>query len=516
MRTAALAAAAGAVCLCRALALAVPVDDDLARRTFANADQLMREGKVEQAMREFEQVSISYAESGVADDALYRMGQHYYPVEAADELGGASQAALAKAKDLFARIASKYPREETAPRALLKLGLIALDPVNPQRNLDEAYASFSGVLNIYPSSDVFDRALFGAGYADFLAGRYDKSIASFERVAEEHAGRPIAQDAHYYMGLAYVRQGSWIRALEELQAVRNLFPDGKLAGRALDLSTRVYKMKVLPGISSSPLFGHDPSFAPAINPETIRGEISLAVDADSVVHVLSPSEGTVQRMGSDGKLVSTGAPLPGAVSIAVDAQGVEVVAAGEAIRYGVKSVGPQRREDDSVTPLEEITAAAGLGLGRIAFVDGAANEVLLFSGDPANLKVLYRDPEGRARLSGLAVGAEERLYTIDRKGRRIIEINPDGRSRQIGGAPGGEPLFAEPAAVSADDLGDLFVLDRRTHSVTILTTEGKVLQTITSQPGTSSEFASPTTLSVGPRAEIYIHDEKRRTILRYR
>jgi len=49
-----------------------------------------------------------------------------------------------------------------------------------------------------------------------------------------------------------------------------------------------------------------------------------------------------------------------------------------------------------------------------------------------------------------------------------------------------------------------------------MTVEGKVLQTIVSQPGTPADFSGATALAVGPRAEIYIHDEKRRAILRYR
>src|SRR5262245_2158877 len=167
-------ARAAAVALAAALALAASsqgdstAQDDLARRTFANAEQLMKEGKVEQALRDFEQVSSAYPDSGMADDALYRIALHFYPAESVDALGGASRDAIDRARGLFTTINSRYPREDCAPKALYKLGLIALDPANPSRNLDEAYADFSAVVNIYPTSDVVDKALLGAGYADMM------------------------------------------------------------------------------------------------------------------------------------------------------------------------------------------------------------------------------------------------------------------------------------------------------------------------------------------------------------
>ncbi|HKY34086.1 MAG TPA: tetratricopeptide repeat protein [Candidatus Polarisedimenticolia bacterium] len=510
------AAAAGA-----AGAAASPADDELARRTYANAEQLLREGKIEQALKDFEQVSTAYPQSDMADDALYRMGSHYYPVEGFETLGTAGREAIARAKEIFSRINSRYPREDHAPRALYKLGLIALDPSNPQRSLDEAYASFSGVVNIYPGSDVVDRALFGAGYADFLAGRLDKAITSFEAAAERFPRGTAAQESRYHMGLAHARLGSAIRALEEFQNVRDVDPNGRLARRALDRLTQVHKLKVLPGLGVKPLFVLDERYAPALDPNTVKGEVSLAVDQDNVLRLLDSRTGSIVRLARDGRLQSTGQPLPGAVSVAVDPAGVELAAAGDRIRSGMELVIPSRQEGSGARPYEKITAVARVGTHEAALLDEGRNEILQYSGDPARLKLLYRDPSGRARLSGLAAGAEGKLYSIDRRGRKILEI-PAGPAVQQGGAVREVPLPAEadrllqePAALAADDLGTLYVLDRRSRAVVVMTSDGRMLEAIEPKPG-PSEMGYPAALAVGPGAEIYVYDAKRRTILRFR
>lgn len=487
-------------------------DDDLAKRTLANAEQLLKEGKVEQALRDFEQVAKTWPDSGFADDSLYRMGSYYYPVDSFEGLGGASSGALAKAKDLLARIPAKYPREDTAPKALLKLGLIALDPVNPARNLDEAYASFTAVVNIYPTSDVVDRALLGAGYADLEAGRPDKAIATFERVVEEFAGSPVCEDARFWMAEAFARQGSYVRSMEEFQAVRSRFPEGRLSARALDRLSMIYKTKFEPGIRK-PLFELDPAYAPQLDPNGVRGTVAIAVDDESRVHVLYHKTGAIARLGHGGKQSSSGQPLGGGVGISLDPKGVEVLAAGDAFRAGTHLVHPQRQERGGMKPITGLTRAVKMPDSSIALLDSERSEILLYKGNATDTSVFYRDPAGRVRLAGLVLGAAGRLYTIDQREGRILEIGPGGVARPI--ALQEEQSRRELTDLAADDLGTLYLLDARNDSVLVVTTEGKILQEIASTPASPGEFAYASAIAAGPRGEVYLYDDKRKTLLRF-
>ncbi len=494
-------------------AVAATADEELARRTFDNAEQLMREGKIEQALRDFEQVSNAYPESGVADDALYRMGSYYYPIESVQDLGTSGETAIARARDLFGAINSRHPSEDKAPRALLKLGLLALDPGNRQRNLDEAYANFYSIPNIYPDSDVVDQGLFGAGYADLIAGRYDKSIALFERVAERYSRGRVAEDARYYMAMAYVRKGEFIRALEELQAVRDLYPGGRLSEPALDRMTQIYKLRVRPEAGMTPIFVQDSSYFPDLGLEA--GPIALAVDAGSVMHVLNARTGSLARLGHDGTLKSTGPPFLGAVNVWVDEAGVEILAAGDRVRAGMEVLVPLRVEGNTTRGLRRISAAVRRDWQSIAVLNAEHDEILVYSGDAGRPRLMFRDVTGKSRLVGLAAGAEGMLYTIDRRNRVVVQIEPNGTLREIPFPSELDAVIRNPEALAADDLGNLYILDGRSNVLVVMTVEGEVIQKIASRPGTAGDFNYATAIAVGPRAEIYVYDEKRRAILRY-
>jgi hypothetical protein len=164
-------------------------------------------------------------------------------------------------------------------------------------------------------------------------------------------------------------------------------------------------------------------------------------------------------------------------------------------------------------PIQEIGAALRLADGRTAVLSSSRSEILLYAADPARPQTLYRDPEGKAKLAGLTAGAAGKLYTVDRRNRRLLELAPALPARDV-------PLVAlaplEPAAVAADDLGTLFVLDRSGLQVAILGEKGELIQMLASQPGTAGELGFVSALAVGPRSEVYLYDAKRRIIHRFR
>jgi hypothetical protein len=151
-------------------------------------------------------------------------------------------------------------------------------------------------------------------------------------------------------------------------------------------------------------------------------------------------------------------------------------------------------------------------------LDADRNEVLQYTGDPARLKLLFRDPAGKARLTGLAAGADGRLYTIDKRQRAILEIAPAVSGGGFKTLPLSEEAIQaiqEPSALAADDLGTIYVLDRRAKAVHVITADGRLLESIRSTPGTATDFSYGAAVAAGPRAEVYIYDERRKTVLRF-
>jgi TolA-binding protein len=506
---AALAAAAGITGAAARLAQ----DDDVARRTFANAEQLLREGKSEQGLRDFAQVATAFPTSDLADDALYRIGAFLYPAETVAALGKADAASLARAREQFEKIRTQYPQGDAAPAALFKLGLIDLEPANPKRSADEAYAHFTSVTNIYPDSGMVPDALFGAGWVDFAAGRHAKAIGPLQRLAEEYPSAPEAEEALQLMGMAYARLGQYPRALDQFQALRDRFPSGALRDRALDRLTQIYRIRMRPAWGIKPALIYDASFAPALEPEFGKSEVAMAVMPDGTLRLLDCKTGAQITLGANGK-VAARASTPGARWLQVDPNGIVTLAFQSKVQVGPNVLVPgDPQGGGGGRPLQDVAAALRLADGRTALLAEGRNELLAYGADPARPQTLYRDPEGKARLSGLMAGAAGKLYTVDRRGKRLLELAPTGQARDVP-LPVQPPM--DPAAAAADDLGTLYILDRTGTRVVILGEAGEVVQTIASQPGGSAELGYVSALAVGPRAEVYLYDSKRRTILRYR
>ncbi|HZE89607.1 MAG TPA: tetratricopeptide repeat protein, partial [Verrucomicrobiae bacterium] len=161
-----------------AVAAEGPASADLAKRTFQNAEQLMQEGKADQALKAYQQIIQSFADSALADDALLRVGAYHYPTTTLDDLGRVPPAGQQAARAAFDQIRERYAQSDSAPEAFYRLGLLDLEPDSPGRSLDEAYASFYSVVNIYPDSELVPSALVGAAGAEMEKHRYDRAILS--------------------------------------------------------------------------------------------------------------------------------------------------------------------------------------------------------------------------------------------------------------------------------------------------------------------------------------------------
>lgn len=144
---------------------AAPQDDDrpLDARTYAKGIEALKQGRRDEAIQTLKKVFQDFPDSPHAPQALLKVADLIYPANAWTQIGSASPQAVKEAGDLLATLAQKYRSSREAPRALVKLGYVFLEPANPKADLDEACARFASAAQIYPDSDAADDAYFGSG-----------------------------------------------------------------------------------------------------------------------------------------------------------------------------------------------------------------------------------------------------------------------------------------------------------------------------------------------------------------
>ncbi|HXI04052.1 MAG TPA: tetratricopeptide repeat protein [Candidatus Saccharimonadales bacterium] len=488
-------------------------DADLAHRTFLNAEHLLQEGKTEQAMKDYQQVVQAFPDSAWADDALMRLGSNQYPAESLSGLAKAGLAAQDAARPFFEQVRERYPESDSAPAALYKLGLLSLEPRSPRRNLDEAYASFSRVVNIYPGSDWVGPAHVGAAFAEMGKASYDHAVLSLERGLQEMPRGAAAAEAHYLLGVCNARMGDPVRSAESFQQSRLDNPGGPLAGRALDWLTLLYRLRILTKAGKTPHYERSVAFVPAPPPGTdLRGDVRIAVSPTGELAVADPKEGRVLTFRSSGQLADN-TPFTDPILVAFDAfGGLMTVGRGHIAADGKDQ--PLAKQDGSKTrPVEKIGGAwraAGKGIWILDTGDG---ELLLYGADLSQPKVLVTDKAAGVRMSALAAGPDDLIYVLDEKSDGVLVLQDGGLDPLTrGGATAG---FEDPVALATDALGDIYVLDAKRKVVEILGPDGGHLATIAPPAGSPAEMEGPASLAVGPGGEVYVYDERKRTILLY-
>lgn len=517
MRTPALrtAAALAALAICPGPSAAEnPGGNDLAKRTFQNAEQLMQEGKPDQALRAYQQIIQSFPDSALADDALLRVGSFHYPVETIGKLGTVSVAEQEAARPSFEQIRERHPQSDTASHALYKLGLLSLEPDSPKRSLDEAYASFYGVVNIYPDSEWVASALLGAADAELEKRNYDKAVLSLERALEGSPHGTVAAESYFLLGLANSRLGDFVRAAEAFQACRIEDEKGRAAARSLDWLTLVYDLRLRPGSGGSVEYSHDAGFVPRLPAgEDIRGEIGMAVSPAGELLLADPRRGALLVFAEDGTKVRT-EPMEGVRLVAVDAYEKTILASGTEIKVGGESFPAGRKAGSNIRRIED-PAGVWRGSGKEIYVlDTKEGELLRFGADPADPKVLNKDKEAGTRLEMMAAGPEDRVFLLDTRQKQILVL--EGGRLKLFKQPDAPPAFEEPVDIAVDALGDLFVADARQKAVFVLGPDGKRLGKISPPAGSAAELTDPAAIAVGPKGEVYVYDSRKRTVLRFR
>lgn len=100
---------------------------------------------------------------------------------------------------------------------------------------EDARKALQRLMNQYPDSDLVTTARLGTARALYLDKKYDEARAEYQRFLELHPQHERADEAHYYLGLAYVRaadspdrdQTNTKKGLEQFDLLVRQMPDSQ-------------------------------------------------------------------------------------------------------------------------------------------------------------------------------------------------------------------------------------------------------------------------------------------------
>jgi TolA-binding protein len=484
-----------AVLLLPAAVLPQTSPDEQARGLLEDGRTYRREGKLKQALDNFQTVVSGFSNTELVDDALLEIGRYHLEVE-----GDA-----ARARDAFEQVAKRFPQSDGAPGAYYFLGWLLLERATTPAELEDALAQFTRVQRLYPRSDWVAMALQASSLVHRRAGRFPDAADAARRVALEHPTSTAAPAAQFQVGHALALQGDARTAMEEFQQVRNRYPESEWAALALDRITALYRLHG----TGKAAFVADPSFSMGAG-DVLKDVRAVLMTPARTLWIASDKAKGAIPFGPDGKM---GASLngDGLQGLSLSSRGELLVSTSRSVRVGprdIRALALPGEKPGETEPLERIEAAVLTGDGSLLVSDDKRKNVLRFD---SKGKYVGPFPDARERrVSRMLLDGEGGIVTLDREDRTVRVLDETGKVLRTIAPRGAGYDLRKPSDVAVDAFRNLYVADEE-GGVLAFAPGGQLLASVG-----IAELRKPKALTLEPSGAILVYDEKLERILRFK
>jgi TolA-binding protein len=493
--------AIGVALACCALLSVTPVTghtgqgagDDFARRQYETAVSFMKDGKAEEALKDFQAIADNYPSSSVADQALLQLATYYW--ERANDRAHAQAAT-----DQLLRL---YGTGRAAPFAHLLNGRMVLAGTEPNRT-EAALASFERARRLFPTPEVAAAAAYYSGDALRVGGRCPDAVGEYASVLVEYPRMVWAGRAEIGLARCYIAQHQAREAMSHLQRARQYadLPADELTrvSRWLTVLARFYLRAAT-----------DPAFVPGgrglgQTAKAPKDVIALAMDASDRLHVLTESAYLMyDALGRPIQSFQVSEPR----GLAIDAEGKPIIVEKNGLR-APKGAPMLVRPTSTGEPMNDLSAACILSDGELIVAERKTKRLHRVGSDGK-----YLGPFAPLHTTHIAVNDRDEIVAIDRDTKSIVLFDRQGAVvRKI--LPKGEGYLLDNVNdVAIDSLGHIYALDREQATVFVFTNDGKLLASLKSPETGDSAFREPTAFALDGAGRVFLSDERAHQVVIY-
>ncbi len=466
-----------------------------ARQLLDDGRAYWTQGKMKQALDNFNIIVSSFSGTDAVGQALLEIGRYRMEVEGDAE----------KARASFEEVAKKHPQSDGAPGAYYYLGYLTLTRSSSVAELDDALAQFTRVQNLYPRSSWVPMAIYASGLTQRKAGRLPEAVEAERKVSLEYPSSDAAPAAQFEIGQCLALMGEPMRAMEEFQQVRNRFPLSASAEPALQRITALYRLFG----GAKPAFSPDPGFSASAG-DVLKDVRALLVAPSGALWIASEKTKSATPIDAAGKL-GPGFSAEDPRALSLSPLGDVILASRTAVRIGAKDVRtfttPPEKPGALPKPVEKILAAALTPGGAVLVSDEDREAILRYDG-----KGEYQGtfPGGRdaakRKVTRIVLDGEGGIVTLDRDEKAVRVWDETGRLLRSVGPAG----LKRPADVAVDAFRNLYVADEET-GVHVFNLQGQLLTTIA-----SPELRRARAVALDASGAVLVYDERAQRVLRYR
>lgn len=474
--------------------------EEFARRQYETGLAFLRDGRYQEALKDFQAVADNHPSSAVADQALLQIAT-YHLEQARD---------VARATTMVERLLKEYPTGRAAPFAYVLSGRIALAGGSGAAQVDAALASFERARRLFPVPEVVAAAGYFTAEALRAGGRCADALPAYQDVIVEYPGLAWAGRAELGAGRCLVSLDREREAMPHLQRVRRYARDMPAADVETALRWNTILARLFLRAPADPAFTFaGRAFGAAAKP--IRDVVALAIGRDGQTAILT--EQALVLYGPEGTI--------GESFIVREPRGLAMDANGEPLIVVDKGLlRPRTRElmalrlassgGVAARLLEEPVAACVLSSGDIVVADRRTRAIHRFGAD--------EQPRGALaalNVTRLAANAQDGLAAIERDSKAVLLLDAQGSVTRRVPARGDGYQLDDPVDVALDAIGHVYVLDRRQATVFVFGRDGTLVATLRSPATGDGAFSEPSSLTLDASGRVFVHDERQRAVVIY-
>src|SRR5713101_872315 len=170
-----------------------------------------RQGRIEDAISTWKEVTDSYSSSAVAPVALYEWATLLWNKDRDDE-----------ARAVFERLAQRYPRHDKAAEAWYALGRIFQEREEDQR----AATAYQHLAALFPDTQLAREGRWRQGWMAYRREDFHEAEGRFAALAKSASGTPEGESALYWQARTAEQQGQTDKAKHLYRDLLRRYPDG--------------------------------------------------------------------------------------------------------------------------------------------------------------------------------------------------------------------------------------------------------------------------------------------------
>lgn len=471
-------------------------NEEFARRQYESGMTFMQNRRFADAVKDLQAVADSFPETTIADNALLQIAE--YQINIAHDTDATQRAVDRLLKD--------FANSDSAPMAHVLNGRISIAKGRTPADVDSAMASFERVSRLFPGTEGVAAAGFYAGETLRIMKRSDEALERYRRVRIEFPRSVWA--ARSAMGTAYclVQQGNGVRALPEIQWVRQQFPNTDVAADALNLNTILYRLYVRPPAQPPYAFS-----GKALGPERSQFNDVMGLRREPNGRFLLGHKNGVTVLDDKGAILSS-LTAQETSTFYVDGERIVVAHASNIILDKSTTQTLIINEKDGKTRfVEEMPAILLRPKGERLVSDLKEKTVIRIDGEGK-----FIGNFAQAAAIKMTTNSMDDVAMLDKDTKSVFFSDRDGKALGRLSSKGAGYEFGDPVDIAFDFFDQLYVLDRGRSSVFVFAPKtNKLVATATIPDKGAGAFNNARAFSLDTAGRLFIFDERAKRIQVY-